>query len=200
QPAGQLTKAYYLYEGGVDRVFNWAIHHASLPSKSQLADVETAVRYPYGNALLLAHEVSERETRIAATSNAIDELGLGTHVLASMKPGQGIAVLVWNYNWRNTPPELPFDVLVRNVPHSAVGGGQIRSTVYVIDSKTNNVFTNPTQNTLTVTRSEVLDYSPTVRIPLQLERQAVALILLTPETAACEHRAPESQRSLVPCG
>jgi hypothetical protein len=199
EPAGQLTKAFYLYEGGIDQVFNWSIHHASLPSKSQLADVETAVRYPYGNALLLAHEVSERGTRLAATSDAIDDVGLGTHVLASMKSGKGIAVLVWNYNWRATPPEVPFDVLVKNIPHSAVGGGKIRRTVYVIDSKTNNVFTNPAQSTLTVTSSDVLDYDSEVRTTLDLERQSVALILLTHETGACEHRAPESVDSLVPC-
>lgn len=187
QPAGQLTKAFYLYDGGITQVFNWAIYHASLPMKSQLSSVETAIPYPYGNALLLAHKLSERGTRIRATSSAIDDEGLGTHVLASMQPGKGIAVLVWNYNWRNTPPETPFTVLVKNIPHAAVGGGRVRTTIYVIDSKTNNYFTNHAQTTLEPTSTEEMPYSATMRIPLQLEREAVALIEITHADAACEH-------------
>lgn len=179
QPAGQLTKAFYLYEGGIDAVFNWSIHHATLQMKSQLADVQTAIPYPYGNALLLAKEVSDRRTRIAATSKAIDAVGLGTHVLASMWPGKGIAILVWNFNWRNNASESEFNVLVKNIPHAAVGGGRVHSTIYVIDSKNNNYYTNSSQTTLQATREEDLDYSPTLNIPLTLEKQAVALILLT---------------------
>jgi hypothetical protein len=191
QPAGQLTKAFYMYEGGIDQVFNWAIYHSTLPMKSQLSNVQTAIPYPYGNALLLARMVSERETRLAATSKAIDAVGLGTHVLAAMKNADGIAVLVWNFNWRNTPATPPFDVLVKNIPHSAVGGGHIRRTVYLIDSRTNNFYTNPSQTTLTPTSSDVIPYSDAVHTTLQLERQAVALILLTHESAACES-LPES--------
>ena len=199
QPAAQLTKAFYLYEGGISDVFNWAIYHATLPMKSQLADVQTAVPYPYGNALLLARKVSARGSRIAATSNAIDDMGLGTHVLASMQPGKGIAVLVWNYNWRNTPPETPFTVLVKNIPHSVVGGGKVRTTIYVIDSKTNNYYTNPVQTALEPTSSDEADYSATMRIPLQLERQAVALILLTHADSACEHAAAPSNSQSSTC-
>jgi hypothetical protein len=40
QPAGQLTKAFYLYEGGIDRVMNWLIHHESIEYKSELLDVQ----------------------------------------------------------------------------------------------------------------------------------------------------------------
>ncbi|HEX6532961.1 MAG TPA: hypothetical protein VF041_00105 [Gemmatimonadaceae bacterium] len=189
QPAAQLTKAFYLYEGGITDVFDWAIFHASLPMKSQLSDVQTAIPYPYGNALLLAHKVSALGTRIAATSDAIDDQGLGTHVLASMHPGQGIAVLVWNYNWRNTPPETPFDVLVKHIPHSAVGGEKMRVTTYVIDSRTNNYYTDPSQTTLQPTSTEAMDYSDAVRIPLRLERESVALIEITPWDASCEHAA-----------
>lgn len=187
QPAGQLTKAFYLYEGGIDRVFNWAIYHATLPMKSQLSDVQTAIPYPYGNALLLAHKLSERETRIKATSNAIDAKGLGTHVLASMKNGEGIAILVWNFNWRLTnPAPKDFNVLVKNIPHSAVGGGTMRKTIYVIDSKTNNFYTNPSQTTLEPTSTEELEYSSTLSIPMQMEPYSVALIVLTKPKIKCK--------------
>jgi hypothetical protein len=192
QPAGQLTKAFYLYEGGIDNVFNWAIHHRTLPSKSQIADVETGIAYPYGNALLLAKEVSDRRTRIAASSKNIDDLGLGTHVLASMQPGKGVAVLVWNYHWRKEASEDEFNVLIKNIPRSAaggrvpgggnsptMGGGTMRSRIYIIDSKNNNYFTNSQQNSLQVTKEEELYYSSSLSIPLKLERHAVALILLT---------------------
>ncbi len=179
QPAGQLTKAFYLYEGGIDNVFNWAIHHATLPMKSQLADVQTAIRYPYGNMLLLAKEVSDRKTRISATSKNIDDKGLGTHVLASMKPGNGIAVLVWNYHWRKDASEDEFNVLIKNIPHAAVGGKKMHSRVYLIDSQNNNYFNNSDQTTLRVLREEDLNYSSSVNVPLKLQRHAVALILLT---------------------
>ena len=182
QPAGQLTKAFYLYEGGIASVFNWAIYHASLPSKSQLADVETAIAYPYGNMLKLAHEVSIRETRIAAVSKFVDDSGLGTHVLASMHPGKGIAVLVWNFNWRQTPPEVPFDVLVKNIPHAIGAGSRLHRVVYFIDSKHNNYFTDKSQSTLVPTSEEDIDWSPNVVTTLPLERQGVALILLTRDT------------------
>ena len=182
QPAGQLTKAFYLYEGGVASVFNWAIFHASLPSKSQLADVETAVAYPYGNMLKLAHEVSIRETRIAATSKFVDDSGLGTHVLASMHPGKGIAVLVWNFNWRQTPPEVPFDVLVKNIPHAIGAGSRLHRTVFLIDSKHNNYYTDKSQASLVPTSEDDIDWSPNVVTTLPLERQGVALILITRDT------------------
>ena len=195
QPAGQLTKAFYLYESGIDRVFNWAIFHASLPMKSQVADVQTAVTYPYGRMLQLAHMVSERGTRIAATSSSINAQGLGTHVLASMKTDGGIAVLVWNFNWRNTPPDSAFDVLIKNIPHAAVGGGHLRRTIYVIDSKTNNYYTNRSQTTLEPTSRDVVEYGSAVHVPLHLERQAVALIVLEHASAACEHRAAAADSS-----
>jgi hypothetical protein len=182
QPAGQLTKAFYLYEGGVAGVFNWAIHHSTLPAKSQLADVESAIAYPYGNMLKLAHEVSIRETRIAAVSKFVDDSGLGTHVLASMHPGKGIAVLVWNFNWRQTPPETAFDVLVKNIPHAIGAGTRMHRTVYLIDSKHNNYYTNKAQATLVPTSEEDIDWTPNVVTTLPLERQAVALILLTRDT------------------
>ena len=178
QPAGQFTKAYYLYEGGIDGVFNWAIHHRTLPSKSQVANVATGTRYPYGHALELAKKVSDLGTRIAASSKAINSRGLGTHVLASMAPGKGVAILLWNFNWRDSVQNVPFDVLVKNVPHSAVGGQRVKKTVYIIDSQNNNYFNNPAQNTLEVTSEEEIDYAPTLAIPMQLERHAVALIVL----------------------
>ena len=179
QPAGQLTKAFYFYEGGIDAVFNWAIHHASLPMKSQVANVQTGVRYPYGHMLTLAKMVSDRGTRLAASSKAINANGLGTHVLASMRTRDGIAALVWNFNWRRTDlAPAAFDVLVKNVPQSAVGGGKVRATVYVLDSRTNNVYTNPAQTALVPTRVEELDWAPAMSLPMSLDPHAVSLILL----------------------
>ncbi|GLC23649.1 cellulase family glycosylhydrolase [Roseisolibacter agri] len=180
QPAGQLTKALYLYESGVDEVFNWAIHHGSLPMKSQLANVQTATPYPYGNALLLARELSARKTRISATSSYVNSLGIGTHAVAAMKPGDGIAVLVWNYHWRTTPTQPgAFNVHIKGIPRSAVGGSRMRATVYVIDSKTNNVYTNPAQTSLVPSSTTEMAYAESVDVPLDLEPHAVALVLLT---------------------
>jgi hypothetical protein len=180
QPAGQLTKAFYLYEGGIDAVFNWAIHHSSLQMKSQLANVQTAIPYPYGHAMTFAKRVSDLGTRLRASSKLIDAAGLGTHVLASASTGKGVAVLVWNFNWRNAAIPTDFNVLVKNLPLTMLGGGKVRSTTYMLDSKTNNYFTNPAQTTLTATRTEELDYAPALAIPMSMEQHSVALIVLEP--------------------
>jgi hypothetical protein len=123
--------------------------------------------------------VSDRRTRIRATSDNVDGVGLGTHVLASMKPGKGIAVLVWNYHWRKNAAEEEFNVLIKNIPRSAVGGNKMHSAVYIIDSKNNNYYTDSSQTSLQVAREEDLEYSSTMNVPLKLEKHAVALILLT---------------------
>jgi hypothetical protein len=104
---------------------------------------------------------------------------LGTHVVASMRPGQGVAILLWNFNWRDSVATPEFNVLVKNLPRYAAGGGKVRVTVHMIDSKTNNYFTNPSQTSLVPTSTWELDYSPTLDIPIRLERAAVALIEIT---------------------
>jgi hypothetical protein len=180
QPAGQLTKAFYLYEGGIDAVFNWAIHHASLPMKSQVANVATGVRYPYGHALTLAKRVADLGTRVAASSKLIDAAGLGTHVLASAQAGRGVAALVWNFNWRNAAIPTDFSLLVKNLPLATVGGGKVRRTIYLLDSKTNNVYTNAAQTTLTATSVAEVDYAQALTVPLSMEQHSVALVLLEP--------------------
>jgi len=177
QPAGMLTKAFYLYEGGVDAVFNWAIHHRTLPSKSQVADVATGVLYPYGNMLKLAHMLSERRTRIEATSRNIDANGLGTHAVAAMAPGKGVAILVWNYHWRQPAAPEDFTVHVKNLPHSAIGGQRVKRTIYLIDRDHNNVWTNPAQDSLVPTQVDEVRYSDAMTIPLSFQ-SGVALILL----------------------
>jgi len=179
QAPGQLTKAFYLYESGIDKVFNWNIHHGSIDFKSQVKDIQNAYAYPYGNALLLCREVSDRKTRIAANSTKINSLGLGTHVLASMGNNKGIAVLVWNFNWRETTFNQDFNVEIKNIPKSLFPG-KITRKIYLIDSKNNNYFNNKSQTSLKVSRENSMDYSSTLKVPLQLEKSSVALILLTP--------------------
>ena len=106
-----------------------------------------------------------------------------------MKDGRGIAILLWNFNWRDSVETPTFNVMVKNVPHSAVGGGKVRATITMIDSKTNNYYTNHAQTSLQPTSTTVLDYAPTLNVPIRLERSAVALIELEHVDAACEHSA-----------
>ena len=182
QPAGQLTKAFYLYDGGIDKVLNWTIHHSSIQYKSELLDLQNAYASPYGNALLLCKELSERKKRVKATSKGIDNVGLGVHALAAEGNNKGIAVLVWNYNWRNVTPDKDIQVLIKNIPEQHFGKKKkIHITMYVIDSHNNNYFINPVQNTLAVTTEQDFEYEPFLKIPVKLERSSVVLILLTPE-------------------
>ncbi|HYD52832.1 MAG TPA: hypothetical protein VEA99_09405, partial [Gemmatimonadaceae bacterium] len=177
QPAGMLTKALYLYEGGVDAVFNWAIHHRTLPSKSQVADVATGVTYPYGNMLKLARMLSARETRIAATSSNVDANGLGTHAVASMAPGKGVAILVWNYHWRQPAAPRDFTIQVKNLPHGAIGGQRVKRTIWVVDRDHNNYWRNPAQDRLVPTSVDEVPYAEAMTIPLSFQ-SGVALVLL----------------------
>lgn len=178
QPAGQLTKALYLYKGGINEVFNWGIHHSSIIQKSELADPAAGYRYPYGNALSLCRELSERKTGLEASSKFIGSDGLGVHALASMETGKGIAVLVWNYNWTAAGKDKAVNVLVKAIPENAFPGHQIKRTIYLIDSGHNNYFTDQSQVSLKAAMEETIGYQAAVKTHLQLESNAIALILL----------------------
>ncbi len=180
QPAGQITKAFYLYEGGCDNVLNWLIHHATIEYKSELLDIQNGYASPYGNGLLLCRKLSDFETRIKAESKGIDNVGLGTHAMATKGNNKGIALLVWNYNWTRVTPDVDVQLLIKNIPKQYFPAGKINSTMYVIDSKNNNYYLNPAQKTLTVTTQQSYDYQSFLKIPVKLERSSVVLIMLTP--------------------
>jgi hypothetical protein len=175
----QLSKAFYLYEGGVDRVFNWAISHGEILHKSELADLNNAYPNPYGYALMFGKQVSDRGTRVKATSTKLSAQGLGINALASMGNGKGVAVLVWNFNYTNFTPDQEISVKINNIPQAAFTG-KINATVYMIDSKNNNIYSNPTQNSLAASSEQAYDYASSLSIPLKLEGNSVALIVLNP--------------------
>lgn len=179
QPAGQFAKMFYLYEGGIDYVFNWAVSHATITRKSELADLENGYAYPYGNALTLSRELSARETRIKATSTKIDAKGLGINAMASMGNNNGIAVLLWNYNFTANVPDQSGNIMITNIPASLFPG-KIKRTIYLIDAKNNNIFNNASQQQLVPLREDVFDYNASVGVPVTLEKNAVALAVLTP--------------------
>jgi hypothetical protein len=146
-----------------------------------LLDVQNGIASPYGNALLLSKKLTDLKNRIKADSKGINSVGLGTHVLASKDDTKGVAVLVWNYNWTATVADKSIDVLIKNIPKPLFAGKKIRSTMYVIDSRTNNYFINPTQTSLTVITQQEYDYKSFLKIPVLLERSSVVLIMLTPQ-------------------
>jgi hypothetical protein len=175
----QLAKAFYLYEGGVDRVFNWAISHGEILHKSELADLNNAYPNPYGYAMMLGKQVSDRGTRIKATSAKLSAQGLGINALAAMGNNKGIAVLVWNFNYTNFTPDQEISVKINNIPQAAFTG-KINATVYMIDSKTNNIYVNPNDKALKSISEQAYDYASSLSVPLKLEGNAVALIVLNP--------------------
>jgi hypothetical protein len=179
-PAAQLAKAYYLYEGGVERVFNWAIAHGDILHKSEIADLTNAYPNPYGYALMLGKELSDRGIRIKATSTKLTDKGLGINAIASMGNGKGIAVLVWNYNYTNFTPDQEIKVQINNIPKSLFPA-KLNATVYMIDSKNNNIYNDPTNaKSLTALSTTAYDYSAGLSVPLKLEGNSVALIVLNP--------------------
>lgn len=181
QPAGQLTKAFYLYEGGIDKILNWNIHHSSIHYKSELLDPANGIASPYGHALKLCQELTIRKKRVSAISKGIDNVGLGIHAMAASHNNKGIAVLVWNYNWRNTVAEKDINVLIKNIDKPCFYRRKIHCKMYVIDSKNNNYFINPAQTSLVASGELEVDYRPYLKIPVHLERSAVVLLVLTPE-------------------
>ena len=182
QPAGQLTKAFYLYEGGIDYVLNWCVHHQTIPYKSEIADLDAGTLYPYGYALYCANQLSLRGDRLRATSTQINSVGLGVHVLAAMGDGKGIAVLVWNYNWTADMADKQIKVLINNIPSSIFPSAKMHSAVYLIDAEHNNYDFDKSQTSFKASLEGIVGYRPWIKVPLTLERSAVALILLTPES------------------
>lgn len=178
-PAAQLAKAYYLYQGGIDKVFNWSIHHGSILHKSELGDLNNAYANPYGNALVLWKKLSSRGTRIKAVSTELTPTGLGINAIASMGNEKGIAVLVWNYNWTNNTGSQKFEVEIKNIPQSEFAD-KLNTKVYIVDSKNNNYYTNRNQAALNTSINLGYDYASSIKVPLTLEKNAVALILITP--------------------
>ncbi len=175
----QLSKAFYLYEGGADRVFNWAISHGDILHKSELADLNNAYPNPYGYALMFGKEISDRGMRVKAVSTKLSPQGLGINALASMGNDKGIAVLVWNFNYTNFTPDQEIKVTINNIPEVAFPE-KINARVYMIDSKNNNIYTNPAQQSLSFLTETAYDYNSTLAIPLKLEGNSVALIVLNP--------------------
>lgn len=176
----QLAKAFYLYEGGTDRVFNWCINHGEILHKSELTDISNnAYPNPYGYMLMAAREVSLRGTRVKTTSSKVNAQGLGMNALAAMGNNKGIAVLVWNFNYINYKPDETISVQIKNIPQAQFPD-KINAKIYLIDSKNNNVYINPTQTSFTPVSDSQYDYSATLSVPLKLEGNAVALVLLNP--------------------
>jgi hypothetical protein len=179
-PAAQLAKAYYLYEGGADRVFNWAIAHGDILHKSEIADLTNAYPNPYGYALMLSKELSDRVTRIKATSTKLTDKGLGINAIAAMGNGKGMAILVWNYNYTNFTPDQEIKVQINNIPKSLLPA-KMNATIYMIDSKSNNYYNDPNNSkTLASLSTTAYDYSAALSVPLKLEGNSVALIVLNP--------------------
>ncbi|MEO7309576.1 MAG: hypothetical protein ABIX01_04205 [Chitinophagaceae bacterium] len=181
QPGGQLTKAKYLYDGGISKVLNWLIHHSTLSNKSQLLDVQNAYASPYGNSLLLTKKLSDLNNRVQANSKGVNSVGLGIHTMAAQDGDKGIGVLVWNYNWTSTVADKTINVLVKNLPLQYFASKKTKATIYVIDSKNNNFYINPTQTSLTITSEQSYDYKGFLKVPVLLERSSVVLIMLTPQ-------------------
>jgi hypothetical protein len=179
-PAAQLAKAFYLYDGGCDRVFNWCINHGTILHKSELGDLTNAIPNPYGNALLFAKEVSARGTRIKVVSNKLSTAGLGINALASMGNSKGVAILVWNYNYTNAVADQNINVQLSNIPTTSFPDGKMNVKVYMLDSNNNNFFNNSTQSTLKTTSDNTYAYSSSLATSLKLQQNSVALIVVTP--------------------
>ncbi|WP_345955798.1 hypothetical protein [Mucilaginibacter sp. PAMB04168] len=175
----QIAKAFYLYEGGADRVFNWCINHADILHKSELADLTNAYPNPYGYAMVFGREVTARGTRVKATASKLNAQGLGINALAAMGNNKGIAVLVWNYNYTSFVGDQEVNVQINNIPQSAFNG-KVNAKVYMIDSKNNNIYSNPTQTSLKSSSDQAYNYAATLNMPLKLEGNSVALVLLNP--------------------
>jgi hypothetical protein len=147
--------------------------------KSEIADLTNGYPNPYGYALMFGKELSDRVTRIKASSTKLTDKGLGINAIASMGNGKGLAILVWNYNYTNFTPDQEIKVQINNIPQ-ALFSGKMNAKVYMIDSKTNNIYNDPNAKTLTETSTNAYDYAKNLSIPLKLEGNSVALILLNP--------------------
>ena len=181
QAAGQLTKAFNLYEGGITGACNWLVNHGTLVYKSQLLDVNNAYTSPYGNMLMLSKMMADRKTRMKVVSKGLDNVGLGVNALAAADPTNGVAVLIWNYNWTKAVATKDIMVGINNIPAAYFPGKKIHCHIYTIDSKNNNYYINNAQTSLTVTKQIDMDYNAAIQVPLNVESPSVSLIVMTPK-------------------
>ena len=179
QAAGMASLHYWWAGQPRTTPFNWVVRHGSNERKDQLvtraqdgplADTFT----PYGNTLLMQSMM--KDERVEATSDSLNA-GQGVYAIAS-KDRSGASIMVWNYQSVNEGRFLTTIDLSRlpaNLKH-----GMARQTIYRIDETTSNYWSNPDQGNLQQVDEQIVDLSKNCCTIVDLEPNALVLILLEP--------------------
>lgn len=179
QAAGMASLAYWYMNDPKNVPFNWVVRHRAEERKDQLVtrvsnskEVPSGLFTPYGNMMLMMSRM--KATRVAAVSDGIKE-GKGVYAIAA-KDATGLSVLLWNYQHTNTV-SFRADLTLTHVP-KAMRNGAIRETVFRIDPRTSNFFSDPQRANLQQIADRMITVRNTYRESIELEPNSLQLILL----------------------
>ncbi|WP_436790052.1 hypothetical protein [Yinghuangia sp. YIM S10712] len=179
QAAGMAALHYWWSNQPNTYPFHWVLRHGSNGRKDQLVTrtpdgpvVDTFT--PYGNMLLMQSKM--KTTKVEAVSDSL-EAGQGVYAVAA-KDRTGASLMVWNYqhvNERRYQATIDMSNLPPNLRH-----GPVRQRMFRIDQTTSNYFADPAKADLQQVDEKIVDPGKTYTETIDLEPNAIYLILLEP--------------------
>ncbi|TDD71271.1 hypothetical protein E1262_06570 [Jiangella aurantiaca] len=185
QAAGVASLHYWYADQPMTIPFHWTVRHGTARRKDQLVTLrgegETTppdTFTPYGNLMVMQSMM--KDTRVSATSDSLVN-GQGVYAMAS-KDASGASVMVWNYQtFRGGETAFEATLDMTNLP-ADLRDGAVRKQVFLIDSQTSNYWANPATANLQRVDDQLLDLGASYSKVLQLDPNAIHLILLEPAT------------------
>lgn len=177
QAAAMATLGNYYVQGGIDMAMHWVFDHGENDRKSMLVDAADGRVYPYYNLVAMQHRLKSR--RIKAECDSVGRTGLGVNALAS-KDHTGIAILATNYQWIRGSREYQVTVRIKNLP-ARYARRKVLVERYLVDAVTSNYAHDPKRSDLQRVDGYVADPGPTLTTTFSLGRNAMSLLVLTPQ-------------------
>lgn len=187
QAAGLASMHYWYAEQPLTYPFHWTVRHGTNGRKDQLVTLrgegETSPAdtfTPYGNLLVMQSMM--KDTRVSATSDRLVN-GQGVYAMAA-KDASGASVMVWNYKTlRGGETAFEATVDMTNIP-ADLRDGAVRQQVFLIDSETSNYWANPGTADLQMVDQQLIDLATSHSTVLNLDPNALYLVVLEPATPA----------------
>ena len=184
QAAGVMSINYWYLNSKNSYPFNWVLRHQTEGRKDQLvsrdstgADMIYTEKFtPYGNSLLMVSKLKKERLPVSSSTEIIG--GKGLYSIASSDE-TGVAVMVWNYQGKNTEG-YKAQLEVENLPKSLLKNG-IRVKTGLIDPKNSNYQYDLEHSNLTMEESRIQPLEDGIfKTDISLEPNSLFLLVLEP--------------------
>jgi hypothetical protein len=181
QAAGLATYSYLYANQPGTTMFNWCVRHRVEERKDQLVTRTpggplTDTFTPYGNTLVMQSMM--KDTRVPAVSDTpLVDGDNGVYAMASTDR-TGASVMVWN--WQHVHDESYQATVDMSRLPSRLRHGPVRQQLFRVDQSTSNYFADPATANLQRVSEEVLSPGRTHSMTVDLDPNAIYLILLEP--------------------